>query len=69
MLYWIGMGSDTLVESDLSGNALEDYIFFNVRRVARRDVATSAVYYYFPDHLGSASVITNSTGTIQQESD
>jgi RHS repeat-associated protein len=27
------------------------------------------VHYYFSDHLGSASVITSSTGTVQKESD
>jgi hypothetical protein len=34
--------------------------FFDDKRVARRDLPGGAVSYYFADHLGSASVITNS---------
>ena len=73
-LYWTGIGSDTLDESDLSGNPQEEYIFFNGQRIARRDVtstgATIAVHYYFSDHLGSHSVITNAAGTaIEQDID
>jgi RHS repeat-associated protein len=34
------------------------------------DLSSGAVHYYFSDHLGSASVVTNATGTaIEQESD
>lgn len=66
-LYWRGIGADTLDESDLSGNPEEEYVFFNGQRFARRDVtstgATIAVHYYFSDHLGSHSVITNAAGT------
>lgn len=50
-LYWRGIGGDTLDESDLSGNPQEQYVFFNGRRIARRDVhaagATIAVHYWF----------------------
>jgi hypothetical protein len=28
-LYWTGTGSDTLTETDLSGNATADYVYFN----------------------------------------
>jgi RHS repeat-associated protein len=38
------------------------------RRIARRD-ASGTVYYYFADHLGTNRVMTNATGTTQQESD
>src|SRR5205823_5115837 len=35
-----------------------------------RDVSGSVVHYYFSDHLGSASVISNATGaTIEDEAD
>ena len=51
-LYWRGIGTDTLAESDLSGNATEDYAYFNGERVARRDASTNAIHYYFSDHLG-----------------
>ncbi len=42
-LYWRGTGSDTLDETDLSGNALEEYTFFNGKRIARRDISTNTV--------------------------
>jgi len=69
-LYWTGTGSDPLNESDLTGTFQKEYIFFNGKRVARRD-ADGSVHYYFSDHLGSASIITNATGTMppQEESD
>jgi RHS repeat-associated protein len=40
-------------------------------RVARRDGATGTggVFYYFSDHLKTASVITDSAGVIKAESD
>jgi len=69
-VYWAGMGNDPLNESDLAGTFQKEYIFFNGKRVARRD-ADGSVHYYFSDHLGSASVITNATGAMppQEESD
>ncbi len=70
-LYWRGTGSDTLDETDLSGNPVEEYIFFNGQRIARRDVtstgATIAVHYYFSDQVGSHSVIENATGTATEQ--
>jgi RHS repeat-associated protein len=67
-LYWTGTGSGPLAES--SGSTFtEEYAFFNGKRVARRDLPGGTVNYYFSDHLGSASVITNSAGSIQKESD
>jgi RHS repeat-associated protein len=70
-LYWTGTGSDPLVETDLAGNVLEDYIFFKGKRIARRDASTKAVHYYFSDHLGTHSLITDANGTMppQEESD
>jgi RHS repeat-associated protein len=69
-LYWTGSGSDPLAESDLSGTINEEYVFFNSKRIARVDLPSGTVHYYFSDHLGSASVVTNATGTtIEQESD
>jgi len=64
-LYW-GIGS--LAESDLSGSTAswKDYIFFNGRRIAKRDSTTT--HYFFSDHLGSASVIRNDTsGTLEED--
>ena len=70
-LYWTGPGSDPLAETDLAGNILENYIFFNGQHIARRDASTKAVHYYFSDHLGTHSLITDANGTMppQQESD
>ena len=68
-LYWYGMGSDALDESDASGNIItNEYIFFGGKRIARRD-SSGNVDYYFADHLGTARVVTNATGTPQDDSD
>jgi RHS repeat-associated protein len=66
-LYWKGTGSDTLDESDLAGNALEDYVFFNGKRIARRDVSTDTAHYYFSDHLGTHAVVENAAGTACEQ--
>ncbi len=68
-MYWMGMGSDALAESDLTGVIQREYIFFNGKRVARHEPSSSIYRYYFSDHLGSASVVTNATGAIKDESD
>ena len=67
-LYWYGDGANALDETDLSGNLTDEYIFFGGKRIARRD-SSSNVDYYFADHLGSAHVVTNASGTIQDDSD
>jgi RHS repeat-associated protein len=65
-LYW---GSGPLAESDLTATATswKEYVLFNGKRVARRDASNSSVHYYFADHLGSTSIISNSTGTTLEE--
>ena len=70
-LYWKGGGSDAQVETDLAGNTVANYIFFGGRRIARRDASTGAIHYYFSDHLGTHSLITDQNGTMppQSESD
>jgi RHS repeat-associated protein len=65
-LYWY-MTPGIAVESDLSGNLTDEYIFFGGERVARK--STNGVFYYFSDHLETASVITDSAGNIKSESD
>ena len=55
------------METDLSRNALEQYVFFNGQRVARRDISTNAVHYYFSDQLGSHGVIENATATACEQ--
>jgi RHS repeat-associated protein len=46
-------------------------VFFDGERVARRDgpVGAAGVFYYFSDHLKTASVITDSAGVIKAELD
>ena len=69
-LYWTGTGSDPLTETDLAGTPTADHVFLNGKRIARVDLPSGTVHYYFSDHLGSASVITSADGaTIEQESD
>src|SRR5881227_4052197 len=52
-----------------AGTPNSEYVFFDGERVARRDLPGGAVSYYFSDHLKTASVITDSAGTIKAESD
>jgi hypothetical protein len=56
-------------ESDLSGNLTAEYVFFDGKRVARKDFPGGAVSYYFSDRLKTASIITDSAGNIKSESD
>jgi RHS repeat-associated protein len=68
-LYWY-MSPGIVAESDLSGALKSEYAFFDGKRVARRDlVAPGGVFYYFSDHLKTASVVTDSLGNIKSESD
>ena len=68
-LYWY-MTPGIIGESDLAGTMKSEYVFFKGERVARRDlVAPTGVFYYFSDHLKTASVITDSAGVIKSESD
>ena len=70
-LYWRGWGDEVNTETDLAGNSIANYIFFNGQRIARRDVSTGAMHYYFSDHLGTHSLVTDVNGTMppQEESD
>jgi len=64
--YW---GSGPLLESDGSGNLQREFVFAGGTRIARRDLPDGTVHYIFSDRLGSADVVTTTTGTIQRESD
>jgi RHS repeat-associated protein len=50
-------------ETDLAGTTKSEYIFFD------GTTGTGGVFYYFSDHLKTASVITDSAGVIKAESD
>jgi RHS repeat-associated protein len=46
------------------------YIFFAGRMIARTDHQQSwSAHFYFSDHLGSSNVVTNATGTLENEPD
>ena len=62
-MYWMGP-SGALTETDLTGAINEEYIFFNGQRIARVDQPTKTVHYYFSDHLGSTSIITDALGNV-----
>ena len=60
-LYWNGTGS-TLSETSWTGTITSEYVYFGGKRVARRDGTSNNPSYYFSDHLGSASVVSNASG-------
>jgi RHS repeat-associated protein len=66
-LYWYGMSGEVLVETDLAGSFLREYVYFNGQRVAKHDVGGN--WYLFADHLGSARVMTWQNGVTGEESD
>jgi hypothetical protein len=61
-LYWYGLSADAMVETDAAGNNPTEYIFFNGKRIARRD-PNGTVFYYFRDHLGSSRSIVQAGQT------
>jgi RHS repeat-associated protein len=65
--YWFSPSGTPLAETDASGNTQNEYIYFSAGRTARRDSAGN-VYYYFSDAIGTAQLITNSTGTVCYDS-
>lgn len=68
-LYWRGPGGEVLDESNRAGTMQEEYVYFSGERIARRDLPSGAVHYYFSSNLGSASVIASATGTVQEQTD
>jgi RHS repeat-associated protein len=62
-LYWYDLAGNVIDETTSGGGLISEYIYFNGKRVARRD-ASNNVHYYFSDHLGSASVVTDALGTM-----
>ncbi len=42
------------------------YVFAGDRRIAMKQVPSEQVSYYHSDHLGSTSVVTNASGTVEQ---
>ncbi|MGB7283742.1 MAG: RHS repeat-associated core domain-containing protein [Candidatus Acidiferrum sp.] len=56
-------GGDILAETDLSGNTLNEYIFFGGKRIAMLPAGGNPVYYV-EDMLGTSRPITQSTGAV-----
>jgi RHS repeat-associated protein len=54
-IYWYG-GGQVIEESDAAGNMQEAYVFFDEKRIARRDYQNN-VFYYFADQINSSRVI------------
>ena len=61
-LYWYGTSGDPLAETDTSGNTTNEYVFFQGRRIARRD-SSANVFYYFADQLGTSRAIVQAGST------
>ncbi len=68
-LYWGGASTDALAESNLTGTMSAEYLFYLGKRMARRDLPSGTVHYYLSDQLGSARVIADVTGALQEQSD
>ena len=67
-LYWKGIGSTALAETDATDHNPTQYIFFNGARIARIDAGATTPKYYIADHLGSTALVTDSLGNILNES-
>jgi RHS repeat-associated protein len=62
-LYWYS-GGQVLEETDLSGNLLNDYVYFAGQRIARRDSSANVFYYYTDPLVGSTLAIYQSSGSL-----
>jgi RHS repeat-associated protein len=67
-LYWKGVGSTALVETDTTDRNPTQYILFNGARIARIDPGATTPKYYIADNLGSTALVTDSLGNILNES-
>jgi RHS repeat-associated protein len=67
-LYSYGTSPDPLLETNGTGSLIKEYIFFGGKRIASRD-SSNNVSYYLADHLGTARIVTNSSGAVQDDSD
>jgi len=67
-LYWYGSGGEILSETDAAGNTLNEYVFFDGKRVALVPSSGSALYYA-EDFLGSSRVMVQANGTLCYDAD
>ncbi len=69
-LYWRGIDGETANETDASNAILHRHVYFAGQRVSRTDnQPTWSAHFYLSDRLGSATVVTNQTAGIEEESD
>ncbi|MGH7744541.1 MAG: RHS repeat-associated core domain-containing protein [Candidatus Dormibacteria bacterium] len=62
-VYWYGLGSDVLDESDTSGNVTDEYVYFGGKRIAHISEPSGTVYYYVQDHLGTSRAMVQAGQT------
>jgi RHS repeat-associated protein len=69
-LYWYDSDGVT-TETDLKGNILREYVYFNHARIASiaHGGGGTQTAYYFSDFLGSSSMMVDGNGNILNESD
>jgi RHS repeat-associated protein len=67
-IYLRNLGNESALETDLSGNVQNEYIFFNGDRVVRSD-SNYALHYYFHNHLMTTEVVTNAVGATPPQQD
>jgi RHS repeat-associated protein len=67
-IYLRNLGNESALETDLSGNVQNEYIFFNGSRLVRGD-STSALHFYFHNHLMTTEVVTNAFGSTPPQQD
>jgi RHS repeat-associated protein len=68
-MYWPSTSGQYLTETNITGTINEEYIYFNGARIARVDRPSGLAHYYFSNHLGSHSMVTNATGGCEQDID
>lgn len=69
-IYWrSALDGATLSESDLNVNFTSSYVLVNGKPIGRLDNPSDSAVYYLDDHLGSTSVILDSSANIVSESD
>jgi RHS repeat-associated protein len=56
-----------VAESLSDGTITAEYLYMGKIRIAKVDVATSKIYYYLNDRLGTPQIMTDDTGTIVWE--
>ncbi|MFZ0869009.1 MAG: RHS repeat-associated core domain-containing protein [Candidatus Sulfotelmatobacter sp.] len=67
-IYFRNLGNESVLETDLSGNVQNEYIFFNGNRVVRSD-SSYGLHYYFHNHLMTTEVVTNAVGSLPPQQD